>query len=74
MRCTDFIICLEVIVKKEKPTHALVAFDAGKTTFRHEFFEDYKGGRSNMPAEFAEQIPLYQRFVRRFWFANLSIS
>ena len=36
---------LKTVVAKEEPTHALVAFDAGKTTFRHDYFEDYKGGR-----------------------------
>lgn len=57
---------LEVIVDKEQPTHALVAFDAGKTTFRHEYFEDYKGGRSSMPAEFAEQIPFIKDLLAGF--------
>ncbi|WP_208558799.1 DNA polymerase I [Marinilactibacillus kalidii] len=57
---------LEAVMKKEQPTHALVAFDAGKTTFRHEFFEDYKGGRSKMPAEFAEQIPFIKDLLAGF--------
>ncbi|MFO8069044.1 MAG: DNA polymerase I [Alkalibacterium sp.] len=57
---------LEVIMDKEKPTHALVAFDAGKTTFRHEYFEEYKGGRSKMPSEFAEQIPYLSDLLEGF--------
>lgn len=57
---------LEVIVEKEQPTHAMVAFDAGKTTFRHEFFEEYKGGRSKMPSEFAEQIPYMKDLLAGF--------
>ncbi|WP_423189715.1 DNA polymerase I [Alkalibacterium sp. f15] len=57
---------LEVIMGKEKPTHALVAFDAGKTTFRHEYFEEYKGGRSKMPSEFAEQIPYLKDLLEGF--------
>lgn len=48
---------VESIVKTEQPTHALVAFDAGKTTFRTEFFDEYKAGREKMPGEFAEQLP-----------------
>ncbi|PAT01187.1 DNA polymerase I [Candidatus Izimaplasma bacterium ZiA1] len=39
-------------------THIMVAFDKGKATFRHEMFEDYKGGRKPMPDEFRMQIPL----------------
>ena len=31
------------IIEKEKPTHILVAFDAGKTTFRHSEYKEYKG-------------------------------
>lgn len=57
---------LESIIDKEQPTHALVAFDAGKTTFRHEYFEDYKGGRDSMPSEFAEQMPYLKDLIRGF--------
>ena len=35
----------------------LVAFDAGKHTFRHDLVETYKGGRSPMPEELKSQIP-----------------
>lgn len=57
---------LESIMQKEQPTHALVAFDAGKTTFRHEYFEDYKGGRDSMPSEFAEQMPYLRDLISGF--------
>ena len=40
-----FTMMLQKIVEEEQPTKMLVAFDAGKTTFRHESFEEYKGGR-----------------------------
>ena len=48
---------LDSIMQKENPTHAMVAFDAGSTTFRHEAFKEYKGGRDSMPGELAEQMP-----------------
>lgn len=48
------------ILKSEKPSHVLVAFDAGKTTFRHEFYNDYKGGRESMPSELSEQLPYFK--------------
>ncbi|MQS76474.1 DNA polymerase I [Lactobacillus halodurans] len=51
---------LEIILKDEKPTHALVAFDAGKTTFRTEMFKEYKGTRAKTPPELMEQLPLIQ--------------
>ena len=33
------------LLEDEKPTHFLFAFDAGKITFRHDDYKDYKGGR-----------------------------
>ena len=45
-------------ILKEDFTNILVAFDKGKQTFRHELFEDYKGGRKSMPDEFRSQIDL----------------
>ncbi|WP_125711594.1 DNA polymerase I [Companilactobacillus kedongensis] len=54
---------LEIILKDEKPTHALVAFDAGKTTFRTEMFSDYKGTRAKTPPELMEQLPIIQELL-----------
>ncbi|MGX6978778.1 DNA polymerase I [Vagococcus elongatus] len=54
---------LENIIEKEKPSHVLVAFDAGKTTFRHETFSEYKDGRSKTPSEFREQLPYIREMV-----------
>ena len=38
-----FTNMMNKIVSEEKPTHIIVAFDKGKT-FRHNLYEDYKGG------------------------------
>ncbi|CAJ2232295.1 DNA polymerase I [Companilactobacillus paralimentarius] len=54
---------LEIILKDEKPTHALVAFDAGKTTFRTKMFDEYKGTRAKTPQELMEQLPLIQEML-----------
>lgn len=54
---------LESILEKEKPSHVLIAFDAGKTTFRHEFFTDYKAGRAKTPGEFKEQMPYIRELI-----------
>lgn len=52
-----FTMMLNKIMEDEKPTHILVAFDAGKTTFRHATFGEYKGGRQKTPPELSEQFP-----------------
>lgn len=54
------------ILEEEKPTHMLVAFDAGKTTFRHEKFSEYKGGRQQTPPELSEQFPLSRKLLDAF--------
>ncbi len=54
------------ILEAEKPTHMLIAFDAGKTTFRHATYEDYKGGRPSMPPELAEQLPFLNELLRAY--------
>lgn len=51
------------ILEEEKPTHMLVAFDAGKTTFRHESYKEYKGGRQKTPPELSEQFPLSRKLL-----------
>ena len=53
----------ENIMEKEKPTHVLVAFDAGKTTFRTAMYGEYKGGRAKTPGEFKEQMPYIRELI-----------
>lgn len=54
------------MIDEEKPTHMLVAFDKGKTTFRHDTFSDYKGGREKTPPELSEQLPLIRELLDAF--------
>ncbi|HLQ40765.1 MAG TPA: DNA polymerase I [Tetragenococcus sp.] len=58
-----FNLMFENILTKEKPTHVLVAFDAGKTTFRTEMYEEYKGGRAKTPSELNEQFPYIRELI-----------
>ncbi|WP_117170544.1 DNA polymerase I [Paraliobacillus sediminis] len=58
-----FTTMLMKILETEKPTHLLVAFDAGKTTFRHETYQEYKGGRQKTPPELSEQFPLIKELL-----------
>ncbi|MEF2968402.1 DNA polymerase I [Paenibacillus sp. M1] len=59
------------LIQEEKPTHILVAFDAGKETFRHEGYQEYKGGREKTPPELSEQFPLMRELLESLgiaWF------
>ena len=49
----------KTILEQENPTHVLVAWDAGKTTFRTEMYAEYKDGRAKTPSEFKEQMPYF---------------
>ena len=48
---------LQSILKREKPTHAVLAMDPGGPTFRHEAYAPYKAQRQKMPEDLAASIP-----------------
>lgn len=58
-----FHTMLRNVLDSVQPTHVLVAFDAGKTTFRTEMYADYKGGRAKTPNEFREQLPFIKEML-----------
>lgn len=57
---------LDKILADFKPTHVMVAFDAGKTTFRTEKFADYKGQRAKTPTELLEQLPYLRKLLEAY--------
>ncbi|MBM7642881.1 DNA polymerase I [Streptococcus loxodontisalivarius] len=58
-----FHLMLDHLMERVQPTHVLVAFDAGKTTFRTEMFSEYKAGRAKTPEEFREQFPYIREML-----------
>lgn len=48
---------LQSILKKEQPTHAVLAMDPGGPTFRHKAYAPYKAQRQKMPEDLAACIP-----------------
>ena len=57
-----FTNMMNKIILEEKPTYIIVAFDKGKT-FRHEKYEDYKGGRMETPEELKLQFPVAKQLL-----------
>lgn len=51
------------ILKELNPDYLLVAFDAGKLSFRNEKYEEYKGTRMKTPHELTEQFPLIKELL-----------
>lgn len=58
-----FNLMLDHMMKRIEPSHILVAFDAGKTTFRTEMYANYKAGRAKTPDEFREQFPFIRQML-----------
>jgi len=58
-----FTSMLANLLRDEEPTHVAVAFDVGRTTFRTEQYEAYKGNRDATPEPFRGQVPIIQRVL-----------
>lgn len=54
---------LDGIVDPFQPDYALVAWDAGKTTFRTDKLDSYKGQRDKTPVELVEQFDYLREIV-----------
>ena len=52
------------VLRDEKPTHVVVAFDISKATFRLAEFPEYKANRAKSPPEFAPQIDLIREVLQ----------
>lgn len=57
-----FVNMMNKIIAEEKPNYIMVAFDIGKT-FRHEKYEQYKGGRKETPDELKMQFPVAKKIL-----------
>jgi len=51
-----FTLMLLRALEQEKPDYIAVTFDAGKETFRHQEFKEYKAQRARMPEEMRDQM------------------
>lgn len=74
MQIYGFTTMLLKILEEEAPSHVLVAFDAGKTTFRHSTYKEYKGGRQKTPPELSEQFPLLKEVLDAFQISHYQLE
>lgn len=58
-----FVITLEDLIKRIKPTHIAVAFDPAGPTFRHEVFEEYKAQRQETPEDIRRAVPKIKQIL-----------
>ena len=61
-----FALMLQKAIDKVEPDYILVPFDAGKHTFRHDLYPDYKGGRKPAPDDLVAQFTLVRDYLDSF--------
>jgi len=57
---------VEELNRDDKPTHLAVIFDAGKTSFRNELYDQYKANRPPPPEDLVPQFPIIRDATRAF--------
>ncbi len=61
-----FANMLNKALKLIEPDYCCVAFDKGKSTFRHQMTSDYKAGRKQTPVELVEQFSLVRDMLKAY--------
>jgi DNA polymerase-1 len=51
------------VLRDERPTHVVVAFDVSRRSFRNERYAEYKAGRSETPTDFKGQVSLVREVL-----------
>ena len=61
-----FLLALEEVLQKQKPTHIAVVFDTPTPTFRHVMFEAYKANRDETPEDIKLAVPYIKRLLEAY--------
>jgi len=61
-----FTAMLMKLLKEHRPQHLAIAFDAGKATFRHQIYAEYKAHRPEPPKDLVPQFEWIRRVVDAF--------
>ncbi|OFV72409.1 DNA polymerase I [Acetobacterium wieringae] len=69
-----FVNILVKIQDEYKPDYLGIAFDLKGPTFRHLAYDDYKGGRLNMPELLAEQFSILKELLRKMNIAIVELE
>ncbi|MCU0471810.1 MAG: DNA polymerase I [Bacteroidales bacterium] len=61
-----FLLTLDEVLQKQKPTHIAVVFDTPTPTFRHEMFKEYKANRDATPEDIIKSVPYIKRLIEAY--------
>ena len=69
----SFKIMLDRLLKCKQPTNVLVAFDAGRKTFRTKEYAEYKAQRAKAPSALLEQLPYLRQMLNAYGIKNYDL-
>jgi DNA polymerase-1 len=61
-----FLLTLEEVLQKQKPTHIAVVFDTPTPTFRHEMYKEYKANRDETPEDIKKSVPYIKKLIEAY--------
>ncbi len=61
-----FLLTLEEVLQKQKPTHIAVVFDTPTPTFRHEMYSEYKANRDETPEDIKKSVPYIKKLIEAY--------
>jgi DNA polymerase-1 len=61
-----FLLALEEVLQKRRPSHIAVVFDTPTPTFRHEMFKEYKANRDETPEDIKKAVPYIKRLIEAY--------
>ena len=61
-----FLLALEEVLQKHKPTHIAVVFDTPAPTFRHEMYKEYKAHRDETPEDIKKAVPYIKQLIEAY--------
>jgi DNA polymerase-1 len=61
-----FLLALEEVLQKQKPTHIAVVFDTPTPTFRHEMYQEYKAHRDETPEDIKKAVPYIKKLIEAY--------
>jgi DNA polymerase-1 len=61
-----FLLALEEVLQKRKPSHIAVVFDTSAPTFRHVMYPEYKAHRDETPEDIKKAVPYIKRLIEAY--------
>jgi len=61
-----FLLTLDEVLQKQKPSHIAVVFDTPAPTFRHKMFSAYKATRDETPEDIKTAVPYIKRLIEAY--------